>query len=235
MSMMIFPGLFGEPVVPTISASSQTIQNTSGTSVTTSSNSPVAGELLILFLAYGENLADATSIVWPSGFTEGGRLSPFRASGAWAWKIATGSETSTYTVSWSTGNTRSILSLIRIANHNGIEGYSTDNRASNSNAPRAPAYSSTPTPSKRLVLHAFGWGGGTGTITPPTLTPAVSVLLSTVFTSAGSNTDGTGCAVLAREETTTTYASWTSTSTWTGNASGSYWASFSIAIKYGVP
>lgn len=218
-------------VAPTVAGSDRTVQNTSGVTVTVNSASPVSGELIILHLAHGTNLASGTGITWPSGFTQGGRQVASRASGAWAWKIAGGSEPSTYTVSWPTGNTRSILSCVRIQNHNGLDSEFINSRTSNTNAPKSGATTSTTAPCLRLYFYSGGWGGGTLTVTPEVTTPASSVVLSGVMTSAGNQTDGAGGFCLAKEETTTTLAQLTHTISWSNTSSGMNYVAFTIPIK----
>lgn len=233
MSMMVNPYKIGvaTPVAPSVIASDRTVQNTSGVTVTVNSASPVSGELIILHLAHGTNLASGTGITWPSGFTQGGRQNASRASGAWAWKIAGSSEPSTYTVSWSTGNTRSILSCVRIQNHNGLDSEFINSRTANTNAPKSGATTSTTAPCLRLYFYSGGWGGGTLTVTPEVTTPASSVVLSEVMTSTGNQTDGAGGFCLAKEETTTSLAQLTHTISWSVTGSGMHYVAFTIPIK----
>lgn len=234
MSMMINPHRFGSgtPVAPTVRSANQAIQNTSGTSsAAVSSGSPVSGDLIILYMAHGQNLSSGTPIVWPSGFTEGGRSQPNRASGAWAWKVATGSEPSTYTVTWSTGNTRSILSCVVVKDQNGLDTAVVNSVGSNGNFPRSGSTTATTAPCLRLYFYSGGWGGGTLTVTPATTTPACSLTLAGAMTNSGNNTDGAGSFVIAKEETTTSLAQIDHTISWSGNGSGMHYTAFTIPVK----
>ena len=237
MSMVVNSRRFGggtTPVTPTINGSERTVQDTVGAPVTVNSGSPVAGELIILHLAYGTFLVPSNPISWPSGFTQGDRRNHGWAQGAWAWKIATGSEPSTYTVSWvGSANTRSILSLLRIGNHNGIAGNSEAWSESNTNNRQLPAFSSTPAPSRRIAFFSFGWGGGTMTVTPPSTSPATTVEQSPVFSSTGDNNAGCGAMTLSKEEDANDYALLTATTSWSLNSAGCTYLSFSIAVKHG--
>lgn len=234
MSMMVNPYSVGAPapVAPTVRAANRSVQNTSGTSSgAVSSGSPVSGDLIILHMAHGENLVPGTSITWPSGFTQGGRSRSSRASGAWAWKIATGSEPSTYTVTWSTGNTRSILSCVVVKDHNGFDTASVNSASSNTNTNASGATTGTTAPCLRLYFYSGGWGAGTLTVTPATTTPACSLVLAGTMTTSGNNTDGAGGYVISKEEPTTTLASISHTISWSGNASGMHYVAFTIPIK----
>lgn len=234
MSMMVNPYSVGAPtpVAPTVRSANRSVQNTSGTSSgAVSSGSPVAGDLIILHMAHGENLVSGTSITWPSGFTQGGRSQPNRASGAWAWKIATGSEPSTYTVTWSTGNTRSILSCVVVKDHNGLDTAFVNSVAANVNTNTSGATTGTTAPGLRLYFYSGGWGTGTLTVTPATTTPACSLVLAGDMTTSGNNTNGAGGYVISKEEPTTTLAAINHTISWTANGSGMHYTAFTIPVK----
>lgn len=220
---------------PTINGRERTVQDTAGAPVTVNSGSPVAGELILLHLAYGGFLVPSNPIVWPSGFTQGDRKNHGWAQGAWAWKIATGSEPSTYDVSWvGSAYTRTILSLLRIGNHNGIAGNSEAWSETNTNNRQLPAFSSTPAPSLRVAFFSFGWGGGTMTVTPPSTSPATTVEQSPVFSSTGDSNAGCGAMTLSKEEDADDYALLTATTSWSLNGTGCAYQAFSIAIKHGL-
>ena len=236
MSMMISSHSMtpGTPVAPTVRSANRAVENTSGTtSAAVSSGSPVSGDLIILYMAHGKNLVSGTSITWPSGFTQGGRSQPAgcRASGAWAWKIAGGSEPSTYTVTWSTGNTRSVLSCVVVKDHNGLDTASVNSLNSNTNSNQTGATTATTAPCLRLYFYSGGWGGGTLTVTPATTSPASNLVLSGAMTSSGTNADGAGSYVISKEELTTTLAAINHTISWTLNGSGMHYTSFTIPIK----
>lgn len=216
---------------PQITGSQRAVQNTSTTSVTVSSGSPAEGELIILHLAHGTNLAAGTEIVWPAGFTQGGRLRNTRACGAWAWKVAAVGEPANYTVNWSAGDTRSILSLVALSGHDGVAGWSTDNQDANTNTFRAPHFGFAQGPCRRLVFFSGGWGGGTATMTPAVLSPVVEEVLAPVLTTSGSNTDGTCSAAFTREEPQPWEPAFDVTCSFSIGGGGIFFASMSVVVR----
>jgi len=235
MTFLINPySLFHTPSAPSIVSANRVVQNTSGTSSgSVTSGSAASGELIILFMSHGQNLLQATPITWPSGFTEGGRSNPAgnRASGAWAWKVSSGSEPSTYSTSWSTGSTRSILSCLVIKDHNGFDTAYTNSQASNTNVNFSGSGTATVAPGLRLYLYSGGWGLGILTVTVATTTPACSLVLAGAMTPAGDNTNGAGSYVVAKQELTTSLASISHTISWTANPSGMHYVAFTIPVK----
>lgn len=215
---------------PVVESANFAASSTAGlTSDAVDSGSPADGELVILHIAYGDAIADATDFVWPSGFTQGDRRSFGRSNHAWAWKVAA-SEPSTYTVTWSAGSTRTVLTAIVVSGHDGIDGSTSANTQSNTNDVPFVAYGQIEAASLRLLLMAFGWGGAPTTITPPTLDPPI-VLLHGPTATAGDNNTGCGVVVQARTEVLREYVAFTNTITWSSNAAGVHNSRFQIAIK----
>jgi hypothetical protein len=225
---------FQPTYAPTIETANQSVQNTSGTtSGAVSSGSPSEGELVILHLATGDNTA-AASFTWPSGFVEGGRHAAggsTRGEGVWAYKEAGASEPSTYTVTWSAGSSRSVLSCVVLSGHGGIGGFVSNVRSSNQNDHTSPAFQSVASESLRLAFFNYGWGGGTMTaVTVPTLSPAIQEVLPPVMAD-GDDTTGCGTFVQSRVETADIYPAYTNVMSWSGNGGGIHYQCFTIAIK----
>lgn len=184
-------------VAPSIAYTMPTIQgngrgtnpNTTTLSVTVSVGAVIAGDLVVICLNAGTNLAYA-NITWPSGFTRGdaGEITTANRL-AWAWKIASGSETGDYTVTWSTGNTRAQLFGVNVRGSTGISGYSVRQEASNTAFPTIDPYTAPLPNSHRLIFGCGNFSGTWAVPTPPTTTPAVVQRNSGILGSVNS----TGC------------------------------------------